>query len=370
MMPEWQFERAILAFSWLFPRIETLFIPMQRIVLLGATGSIGDQTLNIISRYPDLFQVVGMSARANGEKLLERADEFQVETLYLAEGKRHDERQVEKMEDLIDESIDHLIVGDHGLQSFQTVLKALALRKRVSIANKELLIAHGQDLVYFAREQQAELIPLDSEHNGLFQALKAEKLSDVRRLIITASGGPFRDWGWNELSGVTVDQVLKHPTWRMGRKTTVDSATLVNKAFEVIETHHLFGIPYEQIEVRLHPQSLIHSIVEFKDGNTKVLVSKPDMRFPIGYALFYPERAPEALTGNVEGYFDFDKNLELSHVEPGRFPCFDYVLSVAKEKPQYLRQIIENDEFAVHSFLRGEVPLTDILPLLKEGIEL
>jgi len=343
---------------------------MQRIVLLGATGSIGDQVLNIVSRYPDLFQVVGMSAKSNGEKLLERADAFEVQKIFLAEGATGDERQVMKMEDLVEESVDHLIVGDHGLQSFQTVLKTIAMRKRVSIANKELLIVHGQDLVYFAQEQQVELIPVDSEHNGLFQALKGEKVSDVRRMIITASGGPFRDRGWDELKQVKVEEVLKHPTWKMGRKTTVDSATLVNKAFEVIETHHLFGIPYEQIEVRLHPQSLIHSMVEFQDGNTKIVASKPDMRFPIGFALFYPERAPESLTGDQTAYFDFDRNLELAKIEPGRFPCFDYVLSVAKEKPQYLRQLIENDDFAVHSFLREEIPLTDILPLLKEGIEL
>lgn len=343
---------------------------MQRIALLGATGSIGDQVLSIVTRYPDLFKVIAMSAKSNGEKLLERADQFGAELLYLLEGKTGDERQVLKMEELIDESVDHVIVGDHGLNCFQSVLKALAMRKRVSIANKELIIAHGQDLVYFAQEQQAELIPLDSEHNGLFQALKGEKMTNVRRMIITASGGPFRDTAWNDLSAVTVEQVLKHPTWKMGRKTTVDSATLVNKAFEVIETHHLFGIPYEQIEVRLHPQSLLHSIVEFSDGNTKIVASKPDMRFPIGYSMFYPERAPESLSGTNEGYFDFDRSLELSHVEPGRFPCFDYVLSVAKEKPQYLRQLLENDEFAVHSFLRGEIPLTDILPLLKEGIEL
>lgn len=343
---------------------------MQRIVLLGATGSIGDQTLNIISRYPDLFQVVAMSAKANGEKLVERADEFKVERFFLTDGATGDERQVNKMEDLVDEAIDHVIVGDHGLQSFQTVLKALAMRKRVSIANKELLIAHGQDLVYFAQEQQAELIPLDSEHNGLFQALKGERISDVRRLIITASGGPFRDRNWSELREVTVEQVLKHPTWTMGRKTTVDSATLVNKAFEVIETHHLFGIPYEQIEVRLHPQSIIHSIVEFQDGNTKMVASKPDMRFPIGYALFSPQRAPEVLTGDQSGYVDFDRPLELSQIEAGRFPCFDFVLEVAKKNPLALRQLIENDEFAVHSFLRGEIPMTDILPLLHEGIEL
>lgn len=338
---------------------------MQRIVLLGATGSIGDQTLNIISRFPELFQVVGMSAKSNGEKLMERADEFEVQKIHLLGGTGNDQRQVQKLEDLVDESVDHLIVGDHGLGSFQTVLKALAMKKRVSIANKELIIAHGEDIVYFAREQQAELVPLDSEHNGLFQALQGENISDVRRLIITASGGPFRDRPWSELADVTVEQVLKHPTWKMGRKTTVDSATLVNKAFEVIETHHLFGIPYEKIEVRLHPQSIVHSIVEFYDGNTKIVASKPDMRFPIGYALFYPERAPHNLTGDPQQYFDFDRNLEFSQIEAGRFPCFDAVLEIAQNAPERLSMLLKQDEEAVHRFLNSEIRFCDILSHLK-----
>lgn len=343
---------------------------MQKIALLGATGSLGDQTLNIISRYPDLFKVTAMSARVNAEKLIERVEQFAVDRFFLKQGRTEELKQMTSMEELMGDDIDHLIVADHGLDCFQTVLKAIAMRKRVSIANKELLIAHGQDLVYFAREQQCELIPLDSEHNGLYQALANEKISNVRRLIITASGGPFRDRNWDDLQNVTVEQVLNHPTWKMGKKTTVDSATLVNKAFEVIETHHLFGIPYEKIEVRLHPQSIIHSIVEFTDGNTKIVASKPDMRFPIGYALFYPDRAPEVLTGDNDGYFDFDRSLELSRLEPGRFPCFDYVMECAKKAPLGLRQLIINDQFAVESFLRGEMPLTDVLPLLKEGIDL
>lgn len=338
---------------------------MQSIVLLGATGSIGDQTLEIIKRYPGQFQVVGMSAKSREKKLMERADQFDIQQFFLTEQSTGDARQVKKMDELIHEGVDHVIVGDHGLDCFQTVLKAITMKKRVSIANKELVIVHGQDLVYLAQEMQAELIPLDSEHNGLFQALRGEKVSNVRRLIITASGGPFRDRKWDELSGVTVNEVLNHPTWKMGKKTTVDSATLVNKAFEVIETHHLFGIPYEKIEVRLHPQSIIHSIVEFSDGNTKIVASRPDMRFPIGYALFYPERALEPLSGDESGYFDFDRNLELGLIEQGRFPCFDYVLGIARNQPERLAELVKNDAKAVEGFLTGQWSFCSILDKLK-----
>jgi|CXWL01.1.fsa_nt_gi 1-deoxy-D-xylulose-5-phosphate reductoisomerase len=339
---------------------------MQKIVLLGATGSIGTQVLEIIRQYPKTFQLVAVSANRNGEKLLNIADEFGSEKIFLASGSPLG-RQVAKLEDLINEEIDHLIVADHGLDSYAATLKALALQKQVSMANKELLVVHGEDIVYFAKEQQAELIPLDSEHNALYQALKGERISDVKRLIITASGGPFRDRSWNELANVTVDDVLKHPTWKMGKKTTVDSATLVNKAFEVIETHHLFGIPYEKIEVRLHPQSIIHAIVEFNDGNSKIIASKPDMRIPLSYALFFPERAPRSLAGVTNKDYDFDQNLILEKIESGRFPCFDTVLQFAKDKPEQLAQIVENDAQAVADFLAGKGSFHDILNILQRS---
>lgn len=339
---------------------------MQKIVLLGATGSIGDQTLDIIRRYPDQFKIVGMSANKNAGKLTEIANEFEIKSLYLASG-TVDKRAVNKLTSLVTEDIDHLIVADHGLGCFETVLKALSMGKRVSVANKELIIAHGQDIVYLAREQQAELIPLDSEHNALFQCLRGEKISDVRRLIITASGGPFRDRSFDDLSGVTAEQVLNHPNWSMGAKTTVDSATLVNKAFEVIETHHLFGIPYEKIEVRLHPESIVHAIVEFNDGSSKMLAYRPDMRFAIGYALFYPDRAPESLTG-ADNYFEYDRDLHFSRIEEGRFPCFDFVLDTARERPESLRQLLKNDEEAVDGFLTDNIDFTMILSQLKKEL--
>lgn len=343
---------------------------MQRLVLLGATGSLGQQTLDIVRRYPGHFSVQGMSAHRNEKGLFSLAERFQTESLFLAESGRDDPRLAGRIEDLVDEETDHLIVADHGLGSLAVVLKALAMKKKVSIANKELLVAHGQDIVYLAHEQGTEIIPLDSEHNGLFQALQGEKISDVRRLIITASGGPFRDRKWEDLGSVTIEQVLNHPTWKMGKKTTIDSATLVNKAFEVIETHHLFGIPYASIEVRLHPQSIIHSIVEFHDGNTKIIASKPDMRFPIGYALFYPQRAPHSLTGDQKGYFDFATDLALSRIEPGRFPCFDAVMKVAQQAPQNVVKVLENDQRAIDHFLKGEISFHDILQVLQKNIEL
>lgn len=338
----------------------------QRVVILGATGSLGTQTLQIIQQYPEQFQVVGMSAHSNQEALTAAAEQFGCEKLFLTEAKQEDARLVTSCDELIDEKLDHLMVLDHGLASFPVVLKALAMRKRVSIANKELIIVHGPDLVYLAQEQQVDLIPLDSEHNALFQCLQGEKLSDVRRMIITASGGPFRDRSWEELKKVSADQVLDHPNWDMGAKTTVDSATLVNKAFEVIETHRFFGIPYEQIEVRLHHQSIVHGMVEFTDGNVKMLAYAPDMRYALGYALFYPERAPADLRGSTDFSVQFDQPLHFEQLEPGRYPCFDTALAFAQQAPERLTELIHTDEQAVADFLNGELSFTDISSRLHE----
>ncbi len=344
---------------------------MQNIVIFGATGSLGQQTLELVQRFSDQepgFRVVGMSARANAEKLQELCEQFDCERFFLHDAATGEAGQVLDIAELIQDDVDHLIVLDHGLESYPAVLKALAMKKRVSIANKELIIAHGPDLVYLAREQQAELIPLDSEHNAIFQCLQGEDASSIRRVIITASGGPFLGQDHAELSEVTVDQVLDHPNWSMGAKTTVDSATLVNKAFEVIETHQFFGIPYEKIEVRLHPQSIIHAIVEFSDGSSKFLAYQPDMRFSLGYALFYPERSPEVLSKTSEVSLDYDQDLILKKVEDGQYPCFDFVMETAKSQPHSLRKILENDEWAVSEFLRNKIAFGDILTCLQDGL--
>lgn len=327
----------------------------QNIVILGATGSLGSQTLDVLSRYPDQFRVIGMSAKSRHDLLFDQAEKFDCEKLFLAEHSLEDKRLLPSVDQLVSEEMDHLMVLDHGLESFQAVLKALAMKKRVSIANKELIIVHGPDLVYFSQEQQAELIPLDSEHNALFQCLQGETLGSVRRMIITASGGSFRDQEWDSLTDVTPEQVLNHPNWDMGAKTTVDSATLVNKAFEVIETHRFFGIPYEKIEVRLHRESIVHAVVEFTDGNVKMLAYEPDMRYSLGYALFFPRRAPENLCGKDSFSVQLDQNLHFEQLHEGRYPCFDTALQFAKASPDQLIQLITTDDEAVQDFLEGEI---------------
>lgn len=339
----------------------------QHILIIGATGSLGAQLLDIVSRYSNEFEVVGITAHKNGEKLLELADQFDVPQVFLSSGRLDDARAVTSPLEFFQNPVDQVFVLDHGLESYHFVLESLVRQKRVCVANKELMVVHGQDIMYLAKEQQAPVIPLDSEHNALFQAIQGERPRSLKRVILTASGGPFREKSYEELEQVTVEDVLNHPTWKMGAKTTVDSATLVNKGFEVIEAMNLFDLRQDQIEVRLHPESIIHAIVEFTDGTSKMIAYPPDMRSSIGYALFFPERAPENLAADGQS-FDFDHPLRLTKIEQGRFPCLDFVLDTARHKPECLGLLVENDERIVKDFLNHEIGFHDILEGLKENI--
>lgn len=336
----------------------------MNIVILGATGILGEQALSLVDRYQERFQVTGMSAQKNAEKLSELVDLFEADRFYLSNFETGDERQVERPEGLITPDTDHVMVLDHGMGCLPAILKAIAMKKTVSIANKELLIAHGQDILYLARETGALVIPLDSEHNAIFQCLQGEKSSAVKKLIITASGGPFLRK--DSLQNITIDDVLRHPTWKMGKKTTVDCATLVNKAYEVIEAHCLFQIPYERIEVRIHPESLVHAIVEFQDGSCKMLAYTPDMKIPLAYALFYPERAPEIMSEVPS--FPFDRNLHFETIQAGQFPCFDFILNTAQDRPSELLRILQNDQHAVDAYLSGQIAFHEIYEVLKKGL--
>ncbi|MDP3975395.1 MAG: hypothetical protein Q8P95_00585 [bacterium] len=332
---------------------------LYNLVIIGATGSLGGQCLEIVRRYPEQFRVVGLSAHRNRENLEQLALEFGARQTLLSSS------SPEELIELVDERVDHLLLLDHGLGSRELCLKALAMSKRVSIANKELIVCHGQELVYLAKECQSELIPLDSELNALHQCLRGEALSDVSRVIITASGGPFLNRA--DLGQVTPEQALRHPNWMMGAKTSVDSATLVNKALEVIQVQQLLGIPYDRIEVRLHPESLVHAIVEFCDGSSKMLAYHPDMRIALGYALFYPQRAPGLLSANKQP-FDYDRPINLSPLEAGRFPCFDTVMDIAHNKPEQLSRVLENDQVAIQKFLKGDIQFDEIGDFLLKGI--
>ena len=344
----------------------------QKLIILGATGSLGTQTLEILqandpARSGKQFEVVGISANRNAEKLLELCDAVNCEAFYLEDAATGDARQVLQLKELLQKDFDHLMVLDHGLGSFEVVAQALAMKKRVSIANKELLIVHGADLMYLADEQQAELIPLDSEHNALYQCLKGERLREVDHMIITASGGPFLGKSADELKSVTVQDVLKHPTWSMGSKTTIDSATLVNKAFEVIEAHQLFGVPYDKVQVRLHPQSIVHAIVTFTDGSSKMLAYPPNMKYSLGYALYAPDRCPWDLAQGSS--WSFEEDLKFLPLQKGMYPCYDYVLEVAKERPHDLPKLLENDAWAIEEFLKDRIAFVDIVDCLRDGLE-
>jgi|GEM_PF-9152 len=309
------------------------FVMKQRIALLGSTGSIGIQTLDIVRENPGLFEITTLTAHRNWERLARQAVEFDADSVVIA-----DERQYDALRQALDGTSIKVYAGEEALrqvvQSGQVdvvvnalvgyvglmpTIAAVEAGKKVALANKETLVAGGCYVMPLAARHKAPIVPIDSEHSAIFQCLAGEK-SPVRRLIVTCSGGAFRDRSREELAHVTVEQALKHPQWRMGDKITIDSATLVNKGFEVIEAHWLFGVPAERISVLIHPQSIVHSMVEFGDGAIKAQLGSPDMRTPIAYALSFPQRLDRPVAP-----FSFAEHPTLTFAEVDRikYPALD-----------------------------------------------
>lgn len=309
------------------------FVMKQRIALLGSTGSIGIQTLDIVRENPGLFEITTLTAHRNWERLARQAVEFDADSVVIA-----DERQYDALRQALDGTPIKVYAGEEALrqvvQSGQVdvvvnalvgyaglmpTVAAVEAGKKVALANKETLVAGGCYVMPLAARHKAPIVPIDSEHSAIFQCLTGEK-SPVRRLIVTCSGGAFRDRSREELAHVTVEQALKHPQWRMGDKITIDSATLVNKGFEVIEAHWLFGVPAERISVLIHPQSIVHSMVEFGDGAIKAQLGSPDMRTPIAYALSFPQRLDRPVAP-----FSFAEHPTLTFAEVDRikYPALD-----------------------------------------------
>lgn len=305
----------------------------QRIALLGSTGSIGIQTLDIVRENPGLFEITTLTAHRNWERLARQAVEFDADSVVIA-----DERRYDALRQALDDTSIKVYAGEEALrqvvQSGQVdvvvnalvgyaglmpTIAAVEAGKKVALANKETLVAGGCYVMPLAARHKAPIVPIDSEHSAIFQCLTGEK-SPVRRLIVTCSGGAFRDRSREELAHVTVEQALKHPQWRMGDKITIDSATLVNKGFEVIEAHWLFGVPAERISVLIHPQSIVHSMVEFGDGAIKAQLGSPDMRTPIAYALSFPQRLDRPVAP-----FSFAEHPTLTFAEVDRikYPALD-----------------------------------------------
>lgn len=354
----------------------------RRIALLGSTGSIGRQTLDVVRCFPDHFQVVALAARQNVELLAAQAREFHVpvvacfaEAPEVAEVARAALPGVLLGEQGLLEvathpDVDIVVAATSGLVGLHPTLAAMRAGKSIALANKETLVMGGHLVMEEARRAGVSLLPIDSEHSALWQCLRGEEAGNVRRLIITASGGPFRHSTLDELRSVTIEQALAHPTWRMGPKITIDSATLMNKGLEVIEAHWLFDMPYENIEVVVQPESIIHSMVEFVDGSLKMQASLPTMHLPILYALSYPARLDTSGTGLLrELNWPAVGRLDFEALDVERFPCLRLARAAAERGDTYPGVLVGVDEEAVALFLAGNIGLLDIATLIEEVLE-
>ena len=338
----------------------------RRVVVLGSTGSIGTNTLDVIAALPDRFEVVGLAARTRRAELFAQAERFHPEWVALLDGERTTDglpRGVDLLADadavarrVQDPDVDVVVSAVVGAAGLCGTWAALEAGKSVALANKETLVVAGQLVMDLAAERGGRLLPVDSEHSAVFQAIAGQPAA-VERVVLTGSGGPFRGRTRDQLRAVTVDEALAHPTWRMGPKITVDSATLMNKALEVIEARWLFGLPPERVEVIIHPESMVHSFVEFADGSVLAQVSPPDMRLPIQYALTYPDRVPgPARRLNW-------RELAAFHFEPpdrATFPALDLGYEVAVRGGTAGAVLNAANEAAVEAFLDRRLSFLDI----------
>jgi 1-deoxy-D-xylulose-5-phosphate reductoisomerase len=344
------------------------------IALLGSTGSIGRQTLEVLSAHPDRFQLLGVAAgRATADFGSQLAD-WPAARAWSADGRPEGlpgERWADGgLEELATaDGVELVVVATTGMTALPAVLAALHAGRRVALANKETLVTGGH-LVAGALDAVGgdpldRLRPVDSEHSAIWQCLIGERLDEVARLVLTASGGPFRDRSPGDLANVRPDEALAHPTWRMGPKITIDSATLVNKAFEVIEAKWLYRLPYSRIDAVIHPQSVVHSLVEFADGSYKAQLGVPDMRLPIQYALTFPERLPSpARAAPPEAWGE----LVFLPLEPARFPGYATVRAAAEQGGNRGTILNAADEVAVAAFLGGAIGFGGIATTIEEAV--
>jgi len=352
---------------------------MKRIILLGSTGSIGTQTLEIIERFPDKFKIEGLSANNSWGLLAKQARKFKPKAVALANKKLIPELKNslkgtgieilgggEGVAELASLDADMAVVALVGISGLVPTLKAIETGKTIALANKEALVVGGEMVMSGAKEKGIEILPIDSEHSAIFQCLDGEKQANVQKIILTSSGGPFRKLPSAEIALMTAAEALKHPTWNMGQKVTIDSSTMMNKGFEVIEARWLFNISPSQIEVLVHPQSIIHSMVEFVDGSIIAQLSLPDMRIPIQYALTYPERLPaQYVTTDFTkaGHLDFEKpRIDI-------FKCLSYAFEAIRIGGTMPAVLNGANEAAVSLFLEDKIKFFDIPRLIYSAME-
>lgn len=349
---------------------------MKRISILGSSGSIGRSTLEIVRRYPERFKVVALAVKDNIDLLREQIDLFKPDVVAVfdesaAERFRMEKPQVEVltgMDGLVTiatiENADMVVSAIVGSAGLIPTFSAVTSGKNIALANKEALVMAGHLIMSEARKRGVMVMPVDSEHSALFQCLENRKKAEVKRIILTASGGPFLRKTKDELRYVTPEEALRHPRWKMGKKVTIDSSTLMNKGLEVIEAHWLFDVPPERIDVLLHPQSIVHSMVELIDGSLLAHMSVPDMKGPICYALSYPERCEDVLPT-----LDLARIHELTFEEPDpeRYPCLSLTYEALRRGRTMPSVLNASNEVAVKGFLNGEIPF-DAIPIIVSEV--
>lgn len=337
----------------------------KQICILGSTGSIGTQALDVIRQHPDLYEAYALTANDSVEKLAEQAREFNPAAVVIANEARYEELKAKLADtdvkvyaghkalcEIVEAGpVDMVLAALVGFAGLEPTIRAIKARKKICLANKETLVVAGELILDLVSKYHVDLLPVDSEHSAIFQCLVGEEMNEVDKILLTCSGGPFRNFTHEQLLTVTAADALRHPTWKMGAKITIDSASLMNKGFEVMEAKWLFGVPAEKIEVLVHPQSVVHSGVQFKDGAVKAQLGVPDMRLPIQYAFSFPKRLP--LNGDRLDLFSTRK-LEFFKPDVQKFPCLRLAYEAIAEGGNMPCILNAANEVANAAFRRGE----------------
>ncbi len=345
---------------------------VKQLAILGSTGSIGQQTLEVVRALPHQFQIVGLAAGKNVDLLAKQINEFKPRFVHYQNKKlpsrlTDTEYEFLSLEDMASHTqVDTVVIATSGKSGLSPTLAAVKAGKNIALANKEALVMAGEIITREAKSHAARILPIDSEHSAIWQCLRGE-IQPAAQLILTASGGPFHHHSPAQLNSVTVKQALSHPTWQMGKKVTIDSATLMNKGLEIIEAHWLFDMPFDRIRVLIHPQSIVHSMVEFIDGSVKAHLSYPDMRLPIQYALSYPER----LSNSQLPRLDWNNMKDLTFEQPDldTFPCLKLASEAGRKGGTYPAVLCAADEIAVELFLAQRIKFVDIARLVEQALE-
>lgn len=334
---------------------------MKNISLIGCTGSIGRQVIQTVERHPDKFRIVAMAGGRQSGQFKSLVEKVKPDFFAVAESDKNGALAVASYD-----KADVVFNAAGGFSGLEYSFEAVKAKKTLALANKETLVCGGSLLIPLAQKNGVEVIPVDSEHSAIWQCLAYDRRAKVNRLVITASGGAFGDTPFEKLKDVTVEQALNHPTWKMGKKITIDSATLMNKGYEVIEAHELYGVPYENIETVIQPQSIVHSLVGFDDGAYLAQLSYPTMSVPIQLALTYPERFETGLR-----HMDFSKafSIDFRPLVRKNYPCFDIALTCGERGGTAPCVLNAADEVAVNAFLEKKIAFTDIYRVIAETVD-